>query len=259
MIETPTISANGITFLQAVWHPVTGCQRISEGCRNCFARQYAEPFRGQAGHIFAHGFDPVVHEGALDLPLRTAETTIFNTGVAADLFQPAVPDEVLDRIFTIMAETRNRHAYLITTRRPERAAEFFRRHAGYWGNVILRTSIESPRHIDRLDALRAVPGVVLKSVSFSPIGPDTQPFPPMDVRGLQAVTVHSLVKDGQTVEPRNTAVIEGLQAQCEAQGVPFGDTTSQCSVEGGIELHREPEWSEGWSGQPLVRAKDVAA
>jgi protein gp37 len=120
------------------WNPVTGCRKVSEGCRNCYAeamadrfwaKQYAvveEETGGPAGTCSrSRRFtDVMCHEDRLSLPLswRGPRTVFVNS--MSDLFHSAVPDEFIDQVFAVMALSR-KHTFIVLTKRPERMRAYF--------------------------------------------------------------------------------------------------------------------------------------
>lgn len=110
---------SNISWTDASWNPVTGCDRVSPGCAHCYALTFAERFRGVPGHYFEHGFDVQLRPDKLDLPLRWRKPRRVFVNSMSDLFHESVPDEYIDRVFAVMALT-PWHTYQVLTKRPER-------------------------------------------------------------------------------------------------------------------------------------------
>jgi protein gp37 len=107
----------------ATWNPVTGCREVSEGCDHCYAKTFAERFRGVAGHPFEQGFDLRLWPERLRLPLRWRKARRVFVNSMSDLFFDArqVPDDFVARVFATMAAT-PQHTYQVLTKRPGRMA-----------------------------------------------------------------------------------------------------------------------------------------
>jgi protein gp37 len=107
----------------ATWNPVTGCREVSEGCEHCYAKMFAERFRGVAGHPFEQGFDVRLWPERLTLPLRWRKRRRVFVNSMSDLFFDArqVPDDFVARVFATMAAT-PQHTYQVLTKRPGRMA-----------------------------------------------------------------------------------------------------------------------------------------
>lgn len=127
-------ASSSIEWTDSSWNPVRGCQKISPGCRNCYAATFAERWRGIAGHAYERGFDPRLAPDKLGEPLTWKKPRRVFVNSMSDLFfgghrtdfavgEP-FPFEYVAAVFGVMAAT-PRHEYQILTKRPERAEEFF--------------------------------------------------------------------------------------------------------------------------------------
>lgn len=162
---------SAIEWTDATWNPIAGCARVSEGCRHCYAeRQAARGLPGFAG--LARFIDRpdgarearwtgsvTIRESLMDQPLRWKRPRRIFVNSVSDLFHDAVPNEVIDRIFAIMALS-PQHTFQILTKRPERMRKYLaddRRDiwAEAWGPGTLRYS----RHeIQARISSKATPG-----------------------------------------------------------------------------------------------------
>jgi protein gp37 len=117
---------SGIEWTDATWNPVTGCVEVSEGCDHCYARTFAERFRGVADHPYEQGFDPKLWPERLEQPLRWKRPRMIFVNSMSDLFQDAVPDEFIEQVFVVMARATH-HVFQVLTKRPGRMASFLNR------------------------------------------------------------------------------------------------------------------------------------
>lgn len=115
-----------IEWTDATWNPVTGCTKVSEGCRNCYAKTFTERFEGTSGHYFESGFKVTLRPERLNQPLRWKRPRRIFVNSMSDLFHPDVPFDYIDRVFNIMGGA-GWHTFQILTKRPERMKEFI-----YW-------------------------------------------------------------------------------------------------------------------------------
>lgn len=107
-----------IEWCDKVWNPITGCTKISEGCRNCYAERVAKRFWGE------RKFSEVrCHAERLEQPLHWRRPQRVFVNSMSDLFHEDVPNEFIDRIFAAMALC-PQHQFQILTKRPERMAEY---------------------------------------------------------------------------------------------------------------------------------------
>lgn len=120
----------GIEWTDATWNPIRGCSRVSDGCRNCYAERVAARFSGPGqpyeGLLASGGQwngQIKLVESVMDQPLRWRRPRRIFVNSMSDLFHEAVPDEVIDRVFAIMALC-PQHTFQVLTKRPERMQQY---------------------------------------------------------------------------------------------------------------------------------------
>lgn len=116
---------SSIEWTDATWNPTRGCTEVAPGCAHCYAKVFAERFRGVPGHPYEQGFDPRLAPDKLAEPLKWKKPRKIFVDSMSDLFHEEFPFEYIAACFGVMAAA-NHHTYQILTKRPERAAEFFR-------------------------------------------------------------------------------------------------------------------------------------
>lgn len=178
------------------WNPVTGCDEVSPGCAHCYAKEFAERWRGIPGHPYEQGFDLKLHPGRLETPLRWRKPRAVFVNSMSDLFHEDIPDDYIARVFAAMAAA-PKHIFMVLTKRPERMRDWFawegpsinrcgtvRNEFDFhfasrcepmarlfpWPlpNVWLGVSIENRRFVDRADLLRQTPAAV-RFISAEPL------------------------------------------------------------------------------------------
>jgi protein gp37 len=107
---------SSIEWTDATWNVVTGCTEVSPGCDNCYAKTFAERWRGTKGHHFENGFDVTLRPERLTLPLRWKKPRRVFVNSMSDLFHKDVPDEYIARVWAVMAQT-PQHTYQVLTKR----------------------------------------------------------------------------------------------------------------------------------------------
>jgi protein gp37 len=107
---------SGIEWTDATWNPVTGCTEVSPGCDHCYAKTFAERWRGTPGHYFENGFDVQLRPDKLDLPLRWRKPRRIFVNSMSDLFHEAVSDLYIAQVFAVMAYAYH-HTFQILTKR----------------------------------------------------------------------------------------------------------------------------------------------
>lgn len=108
-----------IEWADATWGPVTGCTEVSPGCDRCYAKTFAERWRGTPGHYFERGFDVQLRPDKLDQPLRWRKPRRIFVNSMSDLFHDSVPDDYIARVFEVMALA-PQHTFQILTKRHAR-------------------------------------------------------------------------------------------------------------------------------------------
>ena len=114
-----------IEWTDETWNPVRGCKKVSPGCDHCYAERFAERWRGVPGNAYEAGFDPRFVPEALSEPLRWRRPRTVFVNSMSDLFQGAFGDDVIDRVFAVMAicamhETKPSHTFQVLTKRAAR-------------------------------------------------------------------------------------------------------------------------------------------
>ena len=201
-----------IEWTESTWNPVTGCDEVSPGCAHCYAKTFAERFRGVLGHPYEQGFDLKLWPNRVDLPLRWKRSRRIFVNSMSDLFHPEVPEEFVQRVFATM-EAADWHIFQILTKRPERAVDLSRNL--HWpANVWMGVSVENQRWTSRIDELRDIPAAV-RFLSCEPLlGPLE-----LNLDGVSWVIVGG--ESGHGARPMNPEWATSVRDQCVAAGVPF--------------------------------------
>lgn len=213
---------SAIEWTEATWNPTTGCDRISAGCDNCYALTLAKRLKAMGnpkyqadGHPVTSGpgFALQTHESALDIPRAWASPRVVFVNSMSDLFHARVPDDFVQAVFDVMADT-PRHTYQILTKRPKRLARVA--HDLSWPlNVWVGVSVENAETVWRIDELRKVPAAV-RFISAEPLLGS--------LAGIDLSGVDWLIAGGES-GPKARSVdplwIRELRDGCVAAGVPF--------------------------------------
>jgi len=216
---------SSIEWTDSTWNPVTGCTKVSPGCKHCYAETFAERFRGVEGHPYEQGFDLRIWRDRFDLPLRwrTPRTIFVNS--MSDLFHRDIPDEVIDAVFETMRRA-DWHTFQVLTKRPDRmrAVVLDRNARGLAPRVVqpntwLGTSVESQDYVSRAEAIRDLP-VSVRFLSCEPL------LGPLDLRGVldPGQGINWVIVGGESghgARPMEKDWALDIQEQCADAGVPF--------------------------------------
>jgi protein gp37 len=218
----------------ATWNPVTGCTEVSDGCDRCYAKTFAERWRGVPGHYFENGFDVQLRPDKLTLPLRWRKPRRVFVNSMSDLFHADVPDEYIAAVFAVMAAT-PQHTYQILTKRHARMRSLLRDGGvllldatsdeatvreivgAHWPlpNVHLGVSVEDQKSADiRIPALMHTEAEV-RFISAEPL------LGPIDLRGRVPDWLIAGAESGPGARPMHHDWVRALRDQCTAAGMAF--------------------------------------
>ncbi len=202
-----------IEWTDATWNPVTGCDKVSPGCKNCYAATFAERWRGVPGHPYRQGFDLRLWPERLELPFRWSKPCRIFVNSMSDLFHADVPFSFLQAVFATMRRS-PRHTFQILTKRAERLAELAP--AIDWPpNVWMGVSIENDEWVWRADHLRRVPA----AVRFLSLEPLLGPLSSLALSGIDWAIVGG--ESGPRARPMEAGWVREIRDRCVAAGVPF--------------------------------------
>lgn len=204
---------SAIEWTEATWNPVTGCDQVSPGCAHCYAKTFAERWRGVPGHPYEQGFDLKQWPERLEQPLKWRRPRVIFVNSMSDLFHESIPAEFIADVFDVMVKA-DWHVFQVLTKRHERLVDLAR--ALPWPpNVWMGVSIENRRFVHRADYLRQVPSTV-RFISAEPLlGP---------LENLDLSDIHWLIAGGESGHkhrPMRPEWARALRDQCEATDTAF--------------------------------------
>ena len=174
---------SAIEWTDATWNPVTGCTKISPGCKHCYAERLAARLQAMGNPRYRNGFNLTFHPDQLTLPLRWRVPRRIFVNSMSDLFHQDVPEEFIRSAFDIMAQA-DWHVFQVLTKRARRLAEIAPRLP--WPlNVWQGVSVESARYTSRVADLVMVPA----AVRFLSVEPLLGPIPDLPLGGIDWVIV----------------------------------------------------------------------
>lgn len=218
------MAETAIEWTDATWNPVAGCSVLTAGCTNCYAMRMAARLEAMGVEKYAgltrksgkrHVWTGAVtlDESVLDVPRRWRKPRLIFVNSMSDLFQDAVPEEFIRRVWEVMAAT-PQHTYQILTKRPDRMAKLALG-LPLLENVWLGTSVENAAVLGRLEYLRATPALV-RFVSFEPL---IGSVIGADMRGLHWAIVGG--ESGPGARPMLEEWVDEIYDACEEAGAAF--------------------------------------
>ena len=204
---------SAIQWTEATWNPVTGCDQVSPGCAHCYAKTFAERWRGIPGHHYEQGFDLRLWPERLEQPLRWLRPRLIFVNSMSDLFHEGIPDEYVAEVFEVMVRA-EQHTFQILTKRHERLIELAP-DLPWPANVWMGVSIENRRFIQRADYLREVPAAV-RFISAEPL---LGPLEDLNLDGVDWLIAGG--ESGYRHRPVRAEWVRGLRDRCVSEGVAF--------------------------------------
>jgi protein gp37 len=205
--------SSAIEWTEATWNPTTGCNKVSPGCKNCYAERMAMRLQAMGQPNYAKGFELTLHPGMLDVPLRWKRPQTIFVNSMSDLLHEDVPMEFIKRVFDVM-RTAHWHRFQVLTKRAERLAEV-NANVQWAPNIWMGVSVETEKYAHRIDHLRATAA----RVKFLSLEPLLGPLARLDLRGMDWVIVGGESGPGaRTIAPE---WVTSLRDQCTSAGVAF--------------------------------------
>ena len=201
-------TVTSIEWTHRTWNPVTGCTKVSQGCKHCYAERLADRFWGERPFT-----DVRTHPERLEQPKSIRRPSMIFVNSMSDLFHPDVDERFIGQVFDVMAAC-PRHTFQILTKRSERLAEMGKR-LPWRPQMWMGVSVENEDEIQRIEHLRSVPA----AVRFLSLEPLIGPIPELDLRGIHWVIVGG--ESGPGARPIEGKWIRSIRRQCRDAGVPF--------------------------------------
>lgn len=203
-----------IEWTEQTWNPITGCTKISAGCKHCYAETLAKRLRAMGTPGYENGFALTLMPDRLEEPFRRKKPTMYFVNSMSDLFHERVPSEYIERIVDVMARTPH-HSYQVLTKRAARMARFFKTRT-VPDNVWLGVSVENQRHgVPRIDYLREIKA----PIRFLSVEPLLEDVGVLDLTDIHWVIVGG--ESGPNARPMAPEWAESVRIQCRDQKVAF--------------------------------------
>ncbi|MBU4267429.1 MAG: phage Gp37/Gp68 family protein [Acidobacteria bacterium] len=202
-----------IEWTESTWNPVTGCSKISAGCKNCYAERMAKRLKAMGQKNYAKGFSLSLHQNVLTNPVKWKKPQRIFVNSMSDLFHEQVPFSFVQDVFDIMNQA-NWHCFQVLTKRAERLNKVA--NLLDWGNNIWAgVTVESNEYIYRIDLLRSLPAKI-KFISFEPL---IGPIGNVDLQGIDWVIVGG--ESGPYARAIDEEWVIEIRDQCLKMDIPF--------------------------------------
>jgi protein gp37 len=204
---------SNIEWTESTWNPVTGCDKVSLGCKNCYAETMAKRLKAMGQDNYKNGFKLTLQEHMLERPLEWKKPQVIFVNSMSDLFHPEVPIDYIQRVFEIM-KLAHWHTFQILTKRSERLLQVDQ-HLEWQPNIWMGVSVENKDYTHRVDDLRHTTA----DVKFLSLEPLLGPLKNLNLKNIDWVIAGG--ESGPGARPMEEAWVIDIKDQCEESYVPF--------------------------------------
>jgi len=207
------MAQSSIEWTEMTWNPTTGCNKITAGCKFCYAEVMSKRLQAMGQEKYKDGFKVSIHPDTLSIPYtwKTAKVVFVNS--MSDLFHPDIPLDYIKQVFEVMNDN-PKHVFQVLTKRAERLYEVHEE-LKWTDNIWMGVSVENKKVVSRIDFLRKTNAKV-KFLSCEPL---IGPLYNMNLNKIDWVIVGG--ESGHTPRPMNTDWVLNIQEQCKYAGVAF--------------------------------------
>jgi protein gp37 len=206
-------SGSSIEWTESTWNPVTGCNKISPGCKNCYAERMAKRLKAMGQRNYKNGFKLTTQPQMLEVPLRWKNPQTIFVNSMSDLFHKNVPIDYIQQVFDVMKQA-FWHRFQVLTKRSERLAEIGEE-LDWTQNIWMGVSVESQKYTYRIDHLRET-NAQIKFLSLEPL---IGPLKSLNLTDIDWVIVGG--ESGPRARPIEESWVTEIREQCIDAGVAF--------------------------------------
>lgn len=206
-------SNSAIEWTEATWNPVTGCTKISPGCKHCYAERLANRLQAMGQRNYVNGFELTLQPHAIEIPLSWKKPQTIFVNSMSDLFHKKVPLKYILQVFDVMKRA-NWHRYQILTKRSDRLLELSPQ-IHWQPHVWMGVSVENQKYTFRIDHLRETQA----HTKFLSLEPLLGPLPNLNLKGIHWVIVGG--ESGPGARVMDKAWVLEIRDQCLEANVPF--------------------------------------
>jgi protein gp37 len=202
-----------IEWTDSTWNPVTGCTKVSPGCKHCYAERLSYRLQAMGNPSYINGFELTIHERMLQVPLTWKQPQRIFVNSMSDLFHEKVPREFIQDVFDVMRRA-SWHTFQVLTKRSGRLRDLSA-DIDWPDNVWMGVSVENHEYTFRIDDLARTDA----HVKFLSLEPLLGPLPCMDLSGIDWVIVGG--ESGPGARPLKAEWVIDIRDQCTVSAVPF--------------------------------------
>lgn len=209
------MAQSSIEWTEMTWNPTTGCNKLSAGCKFCYAEVMSRRLQAMGVEKYKDNFKLRIHEKELELPYIWKKPKVVFVNSMSDLFHKDVPVEFIRKVFRVMKEN-PQHVFQVLTKRADLLRYYDSEGWLEWThNIWMGVSVEDKRVMKRMTLLQQI-GARVKFLSCEPL---IGPLPDMQLQGIDWVIVGG--ESGRTPRPMKPEWVQDIKTQCQRSNVAF--------------------------------------
>lgn len=207
------MAQSSIEWTEMTWNPTTGCDKVSAGCKFCYAEVMAMRLKAMGQEKYKNGFELTLHPESINIPYEWKTPKVVFVNSMSDLFHDEVPLSFIKRVFEVMNKT-PQHTYQVLTKRAERLFQLHEQ-LNWTDNIWMGVSVENSKVTQRVDFLRRT-NAKTKFLSCEPL---IGALPTLDLEDIDWVIVGG--ESGRKARPMKEEWVWQIRIQCNLNGVAF--------------------------------------
>ena len=207
------MAQSSIEWTEMTWNPTTGCNKLSAGCKFCYAEIMSGRLHAMRSEKYINNFKLTIHPDTLDIPYTWKKPKIVFVNSMSDLFHKDVPLMYIKKVFKVMNEN-PQHTFQVLTKRGDLLAKYDK-HLTWTENIWMGVSVENDKVKDRIDHLRNT-NAYIKFLSLEPL---LGPLPNLNLTNIDWVIVGG--ESGPHARPMKEEWVHDIKDQCRDADVAF--------------------------------------
>lgn len=207
------MAQSSIEWTEMTWNPTTGCNKLTAGCKFCYAEIMSRRLQAMGVEKYKDNFKLTIHPETLEIPYTWNKPKIVFVNSMSDLFHKDIPLDYIKKVFKVMNET-PQHTYQVLTKRGDIAAKYSKE-LKWTPNIWMGVSVENDKVVDRIDYLRET-GAKIKFLSLEPL---LGPLPSLNLKKIDWVIVGG--ESGPGARPMEKSWVVDIKSQCSKAKVAF--------------------------------------
>lgn len=209
------MASTKIEWTESTWNPITGCTKISTGCKFCYAEVMARRLKAMGQEKYRNGFELTLQPDVLNEPYTWKKGKMVFVNSMSDLFHRDVPINFIRKIFHVIKEN-PQHVFQALTKRADILRYYDSEGWLDWPhNLWMGVTVENNSVKNRIDSLRQTSARV-KFLSCEPL---LSSLPNLNLQGIDWVIVGG--ESGRTPRPIKEEWVINIKEQCQKADVSF--------------------------------------